>query len=285
MNLRDLKRRYRQTLALHYTPSEIEQITAWVLEETLQLPKIDLLLNPLRSISEPENQRLSDILEQLQAHRPIQYILGKAEFGGLVLEVNEAVLIPRPETEELLYWILETATTDHHISRILDIGTGSGCLALALQQHLPQAQVLATDSSETALAVVRANAARLSLAVEAVQNDILTQAEMLKGNFDIIVSNPPYIPHSEEYLMPPQVLNYEPHMALFVPDQQPLIFYEHISRFACRHLRQGAYLFFEVNEYRADAVVQLLQKMGFDDVVLKQDMQQKPRMVRAQWQG
>ncbi len=226
----------------------------------------------------------TDILQEIEArllkNEPVQYILGQADFYGLKLKVSPAVLIPRPETEELVYWILENKGIEN--PTILDIGTGSGCIPITLKKKMPQAKISAIDVSPTALDIARTNAALNKTKVSFILTDILEERlwSML-ASFDIIVSNPPYIPQDERKLMPKQVLNYEPDLALFVENEQPLIFYIKIGQFALQHLNKGGQLYYECNEFNAKEVVELLEKMGFSKVELEKDLEGKERMIRA----
>jgi len=228
--------------------------------------------------------RLSRIQSRLLNNEPLQYVLGQADFYGLQLQVNEHVLIPRQETEELVHWILETmggAATDP-AWQVLDVGTGSGCIAIALKKEAPTLKVHALDHSEKALEVARANSERYSAALQLHQLDILDAGGWSRlPSFDLIVSNPPYIPEEEAHLVPDNVKRYEPRRALFVDDADPLLFYRTITAFAGRRLLPGGWLFFEVNEYRAGAVVALLQAAGMEPVELRRDMNGKERMVRG----
>ncbi len=223
---------------------------------------------------------LQEIEARLLNNEPVQYILGQADFYGLKFKVSPAVLVPRPETEELVYWILENQVKDN--PTILDIGTGSGCIPITLKRKLPRADISAIDVSSTALDIAKANADLNKVAVSFILTDILE--ERLWSNlpsYDIIVSNPPYIPYREKPLMPKQVLDYEPELALFVENDHPLVFYKKIGLFALKHLNQGGQLYFECNEFNAEEVATLLEKMGFSKVELVKDMEGKERMVRA----
>jgi release factor glutamine methyltransferase len=221
---------------------------------------------------------LQKSLEALLQHQPIQYVIGKSWFYGLELTVNSHVLIPRPETEELVEWIVNDVKT---AVKILDIGTGSGAIPLALKKELPQAEVWSVDISAGALEVAAANAAQLNLAVHFEQVDILSPAAQQLPVFDIIVSNPPYIRESEQVDMEEQVVSYEPRIALFVPDHDALLFYRQIGLLAKQKLNTGGRLYFEINEAFGKEVVALLEEQGFSNVVLKQDIYGKDRMVRG----
>ena len=214
----------------------------------------------------------------MKHNKPIQYILGVTEFYDLPFYVDDSVLIPRPETEELVHWILD----DYHglSPRIIDIGTGSGCIPVALAKNLPLAKVLAADISETALATAHKNALRNSVTVEFLKMDILSDALPDFGRFDLIVSNPPYVTVEQMDRMEANVLDYEPHIALFVPQTDPLIFYRAISRFAGKQLEPGGNLYFEINESLAAETANAVEEFGFT-VEVKKDINGKYRMLKA----
>ena len=221
---------------------------------------------------------LGDVAEQLSAGRPVQYIIGKTEFCGEEFTVREGVLIPRPETEELVMWAREEAK-ELPSPRILDLCTGSGCIAIALKKLIPAAAVTAIDLSTEALAIAQENATKLGAEVRFLADDVLKGVPQL-GNeqFDIIVSNPPYIPISEREAMHINVTNFEPAMALFVEDNDPLIFYREIARIAKSRLSERGALLFEIHELLADETLQMLQSEGFE-AELRHDFLNKPRMI------
>lgn len=221
---------------------------------------------------------LGDVAEQLSAGRPVQYIIGKTEFCGEEFTVREGVLIPRPETEELVMWAIQVAK-EFPSPRILDLCTGSGCIAIALKKLIPAAAVTAIDLSAEALAIAQENATKLGADVRFLADDVLQGVPQL-GNeqFDIIVSNPPYIPISEREAMHINVTNFEPAMALFVEDSDPLIFYREIARITKSRLSDRGALLFEIHELLADETLQMLQKEGFE-AELRQDFLNKPRMI------
>ena len=227
------------------------------------------------------------IKKRLLAGEPVQYVVGFAWFYGLRFKVNPNVLIPRPETEELVEWVLETVKNSsfiiHHSPlKLLDIGTGSGCIPITLKIKNPSLNVSAVDISEGALITASRNAYRMNADVEFKRIDILNESEWSQlADFQIIVSNPPYIPNFEKVLMEDNVLSYEPHLALFVEDEKPLIFYEKIANFAKKHLLTEGSLFFECNEFNAAEVVEMLKEKGFKNVELRRDMSGKDRMIRA----
>jgi len=237
----------------------------------------EIIVNKNTIFSAEQRAILEIYVEKLKRGMPVQYVLGETEFCGLPFMVNEAVLIPRPETEELVQWMVQEIKPDSHI---LDIGTGSGCIAVALKHLLPDADVHACDIAVESLAVATNNADNLRLPVYFFQCDIL-KAEKSDRKYHVIVSNPPYIPQSERTDMMRRVKDFEPERALFVEDTDPLIFYRKIAQFALSNLFPGGSLFFEVHRDYGKACVQLLEDMSFVDIQLKKDMFGNERMVRA----
>ncbi len=235
-----------------------------------------------RELAPEEEERLQTAVTRLQEGEPLQYITGRADFFGLALHVTPAVLIPRPETEELVEWVLEYRRAFPSEPVLLDIGTGSGCIPLALKDRWPQAQVYGLDVSEAALAVAKSNAENLELSVDWLLANILNKEEWLSlPAVHILISNPPYIPHSEANLMPESVKRHEPDLALFVENDEPLIFYEKIMQLALQRLKPNGLLFFECNEFNAEQVHELGKQLGFINAELRKDLQGKWRM----WKG
>lgn len=234
---------------------------------------------PSRLFLEEEEEKLDSIVTRLQANEPLQYVLGEADFYGLKFEVSPAVLIPRPETEELVYQILETGKGKSWREG-LDIGTGSGCIPITLKKNHPDWNLSGMDVSEEALAIARRNAAKNQVAVNWIAQDVLNQEiwPRLK-TVDFIVSNPPYIPYREKNVMPAQVLEYEPHLALFVENENALVFYRKIHDLAILKLSAGGGLFFELNEFNAKAVQAMVDRRFFSSIALLSDMQGKDRML------
>lgn len=224
---------------------------------------------------ECEIEGFYDILDELQSGRPVQYVLGSAEFCDMVFEVAEGVLIPRPETEELVYRIAETTKRG---ARILDVGTGSGAIAITLAKLVKESQVVAIDISREALAIAKRNAERLGVEVEFVEADALGDLSAL-GEFDIIASNPPYIPQSDIVDMRRNVVDFEPHTALFVPDNDRLLFYRATAENAQKMLRKGGSLWFEIYERASEELCEMLREKGFSQTELFEDANAKPRMV------
>ena len=268
----------RSQLIEKYTKSEIRVLSSLILKEVCNLTFSDIVSCKFKNLSITEKQKIIDIVGRLQNNEPIQYVLGKTEFYGLDFIVNSSVLIPRPETEELVEWVLQE--TKHINPHLLDIGTGSGCIAIALAKHLHYGTVDAWDVSEEALKVARNNAALNHVSINFSKVDVLKPVDIDK-HFDIIVSNPPYITVSEKNKMERNVLDFEPHEALFVPNDESLIFYNKISDIALKMLNSKGYLYFEINQAKGTDVMELLKKKGFENVQLKKDISGNSRMIKA----
>lgn len=261
-----------------YDEREANTIATYVLEDVFDIQNP---LNSTRQFTEQEQERLEQIVEELVQKRPWQYVVGTADFYDLKFEVNEAVLIPRAETEELVYAISESHSQKP--IEVLDIGTGSGCIAVTLKKQLPQATLTAIDVSKAALEVAKKNAKKNAVEVNFQQIDILDHNQTEKmPQYHLIVSNPPYIQDSETSVMPAHVLTYEPHLALFVTNKDPLQFYTAIANFALEHLYPKGWLYFEINEYFGTEVLTLLQQKGFVNCALVQDMSNRDRIVLGQ---
>lgn len=234
------------------------------------------------SLNEIEIEELNYIFEKITNHYPIQYIFNKAHFYGFDFYVNEAVLIPRPETEELVHWIL-TDNKPADLS-VLDIGTGSGCIPISIKKNKPTWQIYALDVSMQALEIAQKNAHNIQATIEFIQCDILNfDKNFVQQKWDIIVSNPPYIPYAEKSLMSTSTVLHEPELALFVPNENPILFYDAIADFAQNYLNQNGKIYFELNAFNAQDVCQLLEKKGFTSIELKQDLSGKNRMVKAEF--
>ncbi len=262
-----------------YTPSEITVLTRLILEEVCGLPYVVITDNKINHLSRSQAEKLDDILIRLKKGEPYQYVFGETEFYGKMFKVTGNVLIPRPETEELVEWIV----SEQHGGSLLflDIGTGSGCIAVALATEVEHAQVDAWDISEEALVVAAENASRNKAAVHFSRVDIFQPVTPLK-KYDVIVSNPPYVTESEKKEMDRNVLDFEPHEALFVPDDRPLLFYERIVALAEELLHDGGRLYFEINRNMSEQVAALLRDAGFRTIEIKSDISGNPRMIRAQ---
>ncbi len=262
-----------------YPENEIKSFARLILEHLCGIDYTTMILKSDEILEPRFSKPVKEIVRRLKRQEPIQYILGETEFLDLNLKITPSVLIPRPETEELVQWIGESDISGSLC--MLDIGTGSGCIALALKKQFPEALVSALDYSAETLETARSNAEANNLQITFFQADILKWEEYAWGNFDLIVSNPPYVKESEKRAMLPNVLRYEPKGALFVSDADPLLFYRCIADFAKNYLNENGWLFFEINENAGKETVQLLEKSGFREIVLKQDLFGKDRMVRC----
>jgi len=284
MKIGDLAAHYELELQPLYDADEAKALFGIAAGQVLALSPAKLIIQKDTDISFINMQKLLSILNDLQIGMPIQHILEEAHFYGLVFKVNEHVLIPRPETEELVDWVISVCSLQLSVNSfkkisILDIGTGSGCIPITLKKHLPRADVSTLDVSADAIAVAKQNAHQIGVNINFIEADILTFKSEEK--FDIIVSNPPYIRDLEKADMHHNVLAHEPHLALFVRDDNPLLFYKAIADFTKTNLNPNGELFFEINEYLGLETVEMLKDNGFTDVELRQDMQGKDRMVRA----
>ncbi|WP_309640158.1 peptide chain release factor N(5)-glutamine methyltransferase [Flavobacterium sp.] len=281
MRIKNYRTYFVETLTPIYDAIEAESFFYLILEQQHQMKRIDLALQPESTFSEKQIDDWNVIVKQLQQEIPIQYILGKTSFYGLDFEVDENVLIPRPETEELVDWILmDCKTVRWQDGKIVDIGTGSGCIAISLAKNLPQAHVAAIDVSEKALNVAKKNAILNEVDVTFIHQNIL-ETEDLKATFDIIVSNPPYVRNLEKTEIKNNVLAHEPHLALFVEDDDALLFYKKIAVLAQKNLKENGQLFFEINQYLGKEMIDLLSSMGFVEVELRQDIYGNDRMISA----
>lgn len=321
MILKEFRNDFNEKLLDLFPKTEVDSFFFLLIEEYLGLQRIDFTLTPNFKIPKEKETLLTSALKRLQKEEPIQYIIGKTEFYGLPFFVNEHVLIPRPETEELVAWVLKevvkleskkvgkqeswkvTKSQSHKVTKsdfevastflrqaqndvlsdpisILDIGTGSGCIAISLKKHLPKAKVTAIDISDDALQIARRNATRNNVEIDFQSKDILNIKD-LDEKFDVIVSNPPYVRELEKQEIKNNVLKNEPHLALFVNDTDPLIFYDKIADLAKKHLTQTGVLFFEINQYLGKEMILLLKEKGFKVVQLKKDLLGNDRMIKA----
>ncbi|MFT3933747.1 MAG: peptide chain release factor N(5)-glutamine methyltransferase [Chitinophagaceae bacterium] len=264
-----------------YDEREAGNIADLVLEKLTGWQKIDRVMNKNVPLSQRQEEQLQQYTDALAKHQPVQYVLQEAWFYNMKLYVDENVLIPRPETEELADWIIKDLREKKIATpKIIDIGTGSGCIPLALKKNLINADVHACDISTGALAVAQKNASSLHLSIQWHQLDILNaEARNALPAFDIIVSNPPYIPQSDKASMAANVLEHEPHLALFVEDSNPLLFYTTIADFAKQHLTPTGSIYFEIHEAMGSAVTKMLQEKGFANVELRKDLQGRDRMI------
>lgn len=275
-----MKQYFHRHLDELYGQSETRQFFLLSIEHFFGLTNADLIKNEQQRISESEILQLRNVVKKLKKHYPIQYILGNAHFDGLLLKVNEHTLIPRPETEELVHWIIESVEISGNY-RIVDLATGSGCIALSLANHLPNAEFSGFDVSKEALEVAQINADKYELNVDFFQVDLLKDDINIDGKIDVIVSNPPYVRLSEKTLMQRNVVDHEPELALFVSDNDPLLFYDRISDIGLKNLKSGGMLFFEINEQYANEVNELLLTKGYGQVEIRKDINGKFRMIKC----
>jgi len=286
MNVKEFKTYLQTQLLAIYAINEIHSFYSLLMDFQLKLSKVDLILNPDLVISETDVLFLKDAVIQLQQEKPIQYILGETEFYGITFNVNENTLIPRPETEELVDWIIKEFSIQDAVFSILEIGTGSGCIPISLAKNLPKAQVTTVDVSKKAQQIAFENAKLNDVSINFVISDAL-QTEKLKSDlkhqkYDVIVSNPPYVRNLEKQEIKKNVLQYEPHLALFVADNEALIFYEKIGEYALKNLKPNGQLFFEINQYLGKETVSLLQELGFKNIELRKDLSGNDRMIRCE---
>jgi len=283
MTIRALKSYFKNGLLGYYPNTEIESFFNILGESILQMKRVDLILNENDTVASEAFNAFQTIMEDLITYKPIQYILGETEFYGLKFKVNDVVLIPRPETEELVDWIIKD-THENQPLRILDIGTGSGCIAISLAKNLPNCEMFAVDISSEALELAGSNALMNDVEIELIEMNILNEQnwkeQFQNKKFDVIVSNPPYVRQSEKSLMRENVLNYEPHLALFVEDEDALLFYRQIVEFSKDYLVNGGLLYFEINEGLGTDATSLL-KPFFMNVEMRQDINGKERMIKG----
>ncbi len=283
MTINNYYRHYLQQLQHIYSLQEASVITEWVFDKLVQVSRLDIIKAPESIMNTEKIKILDEALGKLLQHYPVQYLLGETVFYNLILKVNNAVLIPRPETEELVHWIindLKKTAPDKKYS-ILEIGCGSGCIAIALQKNLPDTTITAIEISETALTAAIKNSKINNAAINFLQADFLDESTWDKlSKVDIIVSNPPYIPVAEKNMLDKNVTHFEPHTALFVPDKSPLLFYEKIANFAKTHLKKSGIIYVETHEDFAAATAAIFSSI-FKEVILKKDLLGKNRMVKA----
>jgi len=288
MTIQNAKERLLFQLYHIYEPREAANIADWVLEHLTGWKKIDRIINKNLLLNQSQAETLERYITELSDHRPVQYVLGEAWFQGMRFFVNESTLIPRPETEELVEWVIEDykQQSSGQELRVLDVGTGSGCIPISIKKKLPFTRMISCDISAEAIEVARKNASTLGTDVRFVPADILDQACWQEfPELDIIISNPPYIPAADKLSMSSNVLNHEPHLALFVPDSNALIFYQAIAKLAERKLTVGGTIYFEIHEGLAQPVTGLLHEQGFVDIIVRKDMQGKDRMVKCRKKG
>ena len=282
MILKSLRTYFNNALLGYYPDTEIESFFNLLSERILKMKRIDISQSLYVVVSGKKYDKFQNAIDRLKKHEPIQYILGDTEFYGLKFKVNPSVLIPRPETEELVNWIINCHSEQSKESefKILDIGTGSGCIAISLAKNLPNAKVFALDISEKALKIASQNAENNDVSIEFIQADILDW-DFEDLQFDVIVSNPPYVRELEKEAMSANVLKHEPHLALFVEDGDALLFYRKITEVANRILKPNGQLYFEINENLGDTTKELLLDSRYNSIELKKDIFEKDRMIKA----
>ncbi|MBO5809294.1 MAG: peptide chain release factor N(5)-glutamine methyltransferase [Bacteroidales bacterium] len=280
--VRDIRKYYCEQLCSVYDNDEANAMILILLEHYFNITRIKMALEPDMRLSESEMLTFHFAVKDLLKNKPIQYIIGETEFCDLKFKVNENVLIPRPETSELVMKIINSQQpTANSQQLILDIGTGSGCIAISLAKQIPNSKVYALDISEKALEVAKGNAINNDTDVTFIHDDILNLKNNIEIEFDIIVSNPPYVRELEKAEMRDNVLDWEPHNALFVSDNDPLIFYRNILEFAKSHLKENGEIWFEINEYLGKEMADLCKEYGFSDVEIFKDFRGKERIVKV----
>jgi len=296
MKMTEAENWIRQQLILMYDEREATSIASMVMENVTGLTRIDRLTKKDEPLVVQQLHHLTEVVQRLGQHEPIQYVLGESFFHGLKLYVNNHVLIPRPETEELVEWIInDVKTSGKNVFqrkegeadettqlKVLDVGTGSGCIALALKKAMPKAEVWGCDVSDEALNVARRNGAQLDIRVDFQGINFLDESQQRSlPTVDIIVSNPPYVPEKDKATMRPNVLAHEPHTALFVPDDDALIFYKTLALFGHKRLYENGCIYIEISENAAKETVRIFKEAGYNNVEIKKDMQGKDRMIKA----
>ena len=286
MLLREIKNIYHSELDAIYGKEEVNSFFYLLIEHYFDLERFILAIQPELVIDKEQETIIFQALSELKLEKPIQHIIGTAYFMDLDFKVNEHVLIPRPETEELVRWILKDAENLKRPLTILDMGTGSGCIPISLDKNLTDAKVFGLDISKDALKVAEENNALLNSDVKFYEADILsldmeTSAKELDEKFDIIISNPPYVRELEKAEMQNNVIDHEPSLALFVPDEDPLKFYSAVVNFAANHLNENGCLYLEINQYLGEETKQLLEKSNFKTIELRKDMFGNDRMIKG----
>lgn len=278
--VKDIRKYYCEQLCSIYDKEEANAMILILFDHYFKIDRVRMALEPNLRLSESEMLTFHFAVKDLLKNKPLQYIIGETEFCDLKFKVNENVLIPRPETSELVHLIAKSQkSTVNSQQSILDIGTGSGCIAISLAKQLPQSQVYALDISEKALCVAKDNAYINNVDITFIHDDILSLRNKIETKFDIIVSNPPYVRDLEKAEMRDNVLNWEPHNALFVSDDDPLIFYRNILEFTKTHLKENGEVWFEINEYLGKEMKDLCCEMGFSNVNIYKDFREKERFL------
>jgi len=282
MTLNEARTVLTKELKSIYENEELKNIIDLVLEHITGLPRIEQVRNKIPYLTCTQLEDLDTITERLKQNEPVQYVLGEAWFAGMKFKVNKHVLIPRPETEELVDWVVKQYAIDTRQLAIIDIGTGSGCIPITLKKKLPEAKVSAIDVCSEALFTATENGIALDAEVDLMLLDFLDEEKWKElGQYDVIISNPPYVRQSEVNTMHTRVKNFEPHLALFVPDTDAWLFYKKLADFSLQHLRPGGSLFVEINEALGESIINLFKEKGLINIELRKDMQGKDRMIRA----
>jgi release factor glutamine methyltransferase len=281
-SLKSAKHYFDDRLQSHFSTSELKSMWTQIICKRLNWTSSDLLLNQNERLSESDLLYVRRFVKGLLAKEPFQYIIGETEFYGLTILCDSRALIPRPETEELVQWVIESVKEP---KRIVDLCSGTGCISLALKSRFPTAHVQAIDFSDEALKLSEENAKKLKLDIEIIHENVLDFSHAFisnNANFDVIVSNPPYIPNKEKSMLSKHVIEHEPAMALFVEDSDPIIFYKEIIKFAEMNLQRGGLLFFELHESYGNEVLEFIQLFDFEEIEIRPDLQGKSRMMKAQ---
>jgi len=277
MTLLEFNNLFKSKLISKVDQNEIDEFFFWLIDHYCNCSRIEYILNPNFKISKTQQENLTNSIDSLLKDMPIQYVIGETNFMDLIFKLNKSVLIPRPETEELVNWIIND---EHKNKTILDIGTGSGCIAISLSKNLKNCKVTGWDINEDIIKIANHNAILNNVNVLFELSDI-TKPLIIDHKYDLIVSNPPYITHKEKKFISNNVKYFEPHTALFVEDHDPLFFYENISAFANSNLKSNGFLYIEINENFSKEVIKLLKDKGFYDIKLKKDFRLKNRMIKA----
>ena len=281
MTFAEATKHITEELKTIYSDGEANNIATWVIEHIIGTKRTERVIHKEKKLNAEQLTQLNNCLQRLKQHEPVQYVLNEAWFYGLKFYVDKNVLIPRPETEELIEWVISDCKFPIDKLSILDIGTGSGCIPISLKRKLRRAQVWSCDISEAALQVASKNAMTIGADINFLHLDFLNRTQWKQlPSFNIIISNPPYIPEKGKEQMQPNVVNYEPAIALFVPDNDPLIFYKTIGDFGKEKLNSGGMIYMEIHEDLGEAVSKLFQSSGYSTEI-KKDMQGKERMVKA----
>lgn len=277
MTIKFLQTLFRNQLSELYPKSEIDTFFYWIVEDVLNFQRIQVSLNPEKTVTDSQLKTINSYLNRLSNEEPIQYILGYTEFYGLRFKVNPVVLIPRPETEELVNWVIDDLKNENS-KYILDIGTGSGCIPVSLKKNLPQHKISGLDVSEKALELAELNAKTNKVEINIIQQNIL-KTKRLSSDIDVIVSNPPYVRALEKNQISKNVLDYEPHLALFVEDDNPFLFYQKIVELA-KLQPQPTVVYFEISQYLREDFESLMQYLGIKSVEIRQDFKGNDRMAK-----